>query len=87
MKYKNGQKVQDKRDNIRGIVTDCFDCSKPKYYVKNSTGEYEFLESELELVLEARLLLFILRAWYFIKSDWLISAIIFGMGILIGLLL
>lgn len=87
MKYHKGQKVQDKRDNIRGVIYDSFDCSKPKYSVENKNGVYEFYEEELEPVLEARLLEFILRACCFIKSDWLVSAIIFGLGFLGGLLL
>ena len=87
MKYHKGQKVQDKRDNIRGPLCDSFDCSKPKYSVENKNGVYEFYESELELVLEARLFEFILRVWKFIKSDWIVSAIIFGLGFLGGLLL
>ena len=86
MRYHKGQKVQDKRDNIRGTICDSFDCSKPKYYVENKNGVYEFYESELELVLEARLFEFILRVWNFIKSDWAVSAIIFGLGFLGGLL-
>ena len=87
MKYRKGQRVQDKRDNIRGTICDSFDCSKPKYSVENKNGVYEFLESELELVLEARLFEFILRVWKFIKSDWIVSAIIFGLGFIGGLLL
>ena len=87
MKYYKGQKVQDKRDNIRGTICDSFDCSKPKYSVENKNGVYEFYETELELVLEARLFEFILRTWKFIKSDWLVSAIIFGLGFLGGMLL
>ena len=87
MKYHKGQKVQDKRDNIRGTICDSFDCSKPKYSVENENGVYEFYESELEPVLEARLFEFILRTWRFIKSDWTVSAIIFGFGFLGGLLL
>ena len=87
MKYHKGQKVQDKRDNIRGVIYDSFDCSKPKYSVENENGVYEFYESELEPVLEARLFAFILRAWKFIESDWIISAIIFGLGFLGGMLL
>lgn len=87
MKYHKGQKVQDKRDNIRGIICDSFDCSKPKYSVENKNGVYEFYESELELVLEARLFEFILLAWKFIKSDWIVSAIIFGLGFFGGMLL
>ena len=87
MKYHKGQKVQDKRDNIRGTICDSFDCSKPKYSVENKNGVYEFYELELEPVLEARLLEFTLRACCFIKSDWLVSAIIFGLGFIGGLLL
>ena len=87
MKYHKGQKVQDKRDNIRGTICDSFDCSKPKYSVENKNGVYEFYEPELEPILEARLFEFILRACCFIKSDWLVSAIIFGLGFLGGLLL
>ena len=87
MKYHKGQKVQDKRDNIRGTICDSFDCSKPKYSVENKNGVYEFYESELEPVLEARLFEFILRTWRFIKSDWTVSAIIFGFGFLGGVLL
>ena len=87
MKYHKGQKVQDKRDNIRGIICDSFDCSKPKYSVENKNGVYEFYESELELVLEARLFEFILRTWRFIKSDWIVSAVVFGLGFIGGLLL
>ena len=87
MKYHKGQKVQDKRDNIRGTICDSFDCSKPKYSVENENGVYEFYESELELVLEARLFEFILRTWKFIKSDWAVSAIIFGLGFFGGMLL
>ena len=87
MKYHKGQKVQDKRDNIRGTICDSFDCSKPKYSVENENGVYEFYESELEPVLEARLFEFILRTCRFIKSDWIVSAIIFGLGFLGGMLL
>lgn len=87
MKYHRGQKVQDKRDNIRGIICDSFDCGRPKYSIENKNGVYEFYESELELVFEARLLAFILRAWKFIKSDWIVSAIIFALGFIGGLLL
>lgn len=87
MKYHKGQKVQDKRDNIRGVICDSFDCSKPKYSVENKNGVYEFYESELEPVLEARVFDFILRAWNFIKSDRIVSAIIFGVGFLLGLFL
>ena len=87
MKYHKGQKVQDKRDNIRGTICDSFDCSKPKYSIENKNGVYEFYESELEPVLEARLFEFILRTCRFIKSDWTVSAIIFGFGFLGGLLL
>ena len=87
MRYHKGQKVQDKRDNIRGTICDSFDCSKPKYSIENKNGVYEFYESELELVLEARLFEFILRVWNFIKSDWIVSAIIFGLGFFGGMLL
>ena len=87
MRYHKGQKVQDKRDLIRGTICDSFDCSKPKYSVENKNGVYEFYESELELVLEARLFEFILRTWRFIKSDWIVSAIIFGLGFFGGMLL
>ncbi len=87
MKYHKGQKVQDKRDNIRGTICDSFDCSKPKYSVENKNGVYEFYETELELVLEARLGEFILRSWKFIKSDWIVSTVVFGLGFLGGLLL
>lgn len=88
MKYKIGQKVQDRRDCIRGRVVDYFEQDDTKYYIKNRSGwTYIFLESELELVLEARLFEFILRAWSFIKSDWIVSAIIFGLGFLGGVLL
>lgn len=87
MNYHKGQKVQDKRDNIRGVVFDSFDCSKPKYSVENENGLYEFYEEELEPVLEARLFEFILRVWKFIKSDWVISAIVFVLGVIIGIIL
>ena len=87
MKYHKGQKVQDKRDNIRGTICDSFDCSKPKYSVENKNGVYEFYETELGLVLEARLGEFILRAWKFIKSDWIVSAIVFVLGFVIGIIL
>ena len=87
MKYHKGQKVQDKRDNIRGTICDSFDCSKPKYSVENKNGVYEFYEEELELVFEARLLEFILRAWKFIKSDWIVSAVVFVLGFVIGIIL
>ena len=88
MKYHKGQKVQDKRDNIRGRVVDYFEQDDTRYWIKNRSGwTYIFLESELELVLEARLFEFILRAWNFIKSDWTVSAIVFGIGFLGGLLL
>jgi len=87
MKYHKGQKVQDKRDNIRGTICDSFDCSKPKYSVENENGVYEFYEEELEPVFEARLFEFILRAWKFIKSDWIVSAIVFVLGVVIGIIL
>ena len=87
MKYHKGQKVQDKRDNIRGRVVDCFEQDDTKYWIAHNNGVATFLESELELVLEARLFAFILRAWKFIKSDWIVSAIIFGLGFIGGLLL
>jgi len=88
MKYKIGQKVQDKRDLIRGRVIDYFEQKDPRYWIEDTRGLiYPFLESELELTPEAILLSFALRAWSFIKSDWLISAIIFGLGILGGLIL
>jgi len=87
MKYHKGQKVQDKRDNIRGTICDSFDCSKPKYSVENKNGVYEFYEPELEPILEARLFEFVLRAWKFIKSDWIVSAIVFVLGVVIGIIL
>jgi len=87
MKYHKGQKVQDKRDNIRGTICDSFDCSKPKYSVENENGVYEFYEEELEPVFEARLFEFILRAWKFIKSDWIVSAVVFVLGVVIGIIL
>ena len=87
MKYHKGQKVQDKRDNIRGRVVDYFEQDDTRYWIAHNNGVATFPESELELVLEARLFEFILRAWKFIKSDWVVSAIIFGLGFLGGLLL
>jgi len=88
MKYHKGQKVQDKRDNIRGRVVDCFEQDDTKYWIRARSGyTYSFLESELEFVLEARLGEFIFRAWKFIKSDWTVSAIIFMIGVLGGILL
>ena len=88
MKYKKGQTLQDKRDLIRGVVVDYFEQDDTKYYIKNRSGwTYIFLESELESVLEDRIFEFILRAWSFIKSDLIVSAIIFGLGFFGGLLL
>ena len=87
MKYHKGQKVQDKRDNIRGRVVDYFEQDDTKYWIAHNNGVATFLESELEPVLEARLFEFILRTCRFIKSDWTVSAIIFGFGFLGGLLL
>ena len=88
MKYQKGQKVQDKRDMIRGVVVDYFEQDDTRYWIETQSGKnYCFTESKLEPVFEARLLEFILRACCFIKSDWTVSAIIFGLGFLGGLLL
>ena len=87
MKYHKGQKVQDKRDNIRGRVIDYFEQEDTKYWIAYNNGVATFPESKLEPVFEARLFEFILRTWRFIKSDWIVSAIIFGFGFLGGLLL
>ena len=88
MKYHKGQKVQDKRDNIRGRVVDYFEQDDTRYWIESQSGKnYCFPESKLEPVLEARLFEFMLRAYKFIKSDWIASAIIFGLGFLGGLLL
>ena len=87
MKYHKGQKVQDKRDNIRGRVVDCFEQDDAKYWIEHNNGVATFLESQLEPVIEDRLFAFILRLWKFIKSDWAVSAIIFGLGFLGGMLL
>lgn len=88
MKYYKGQKVQDKRDNIRGRVVDYFEQYDTRYWIETQSGKnYCFQESKLEPVLEARLFEFILRTCRFIKSDWLVSAIICGLGFLGGLLL
>jgi len=87
MKYKIGQKVQTKRDLIRCEITAAFEQEDTKYWVQYSNVVKTHLESELELTPDERLLSFILRAWYFIKSDWLISAIVFGSGILGGLII
>ena len=87
MRYHKGQKVQDKRDNIRGRVVDYFEQEDTKYWIAHNNGIATFLESELEPVIEARVFDFILRAWNFIKSDWIVSAIIFGLGFFGGMLL
>ena len=87
MKYHKGQKVQDKRDNIRGRVVDYFEQEDTKYWIAHNNGIATFLESELEPVIEARVFDFILRAWNFIKSDWIVSTIIFALGFIGGLLL
>ena len=88
MKYYKGQKVQDKRDNIRGRVVDYFEQDDTRYWIETQSGKnYCFPESKLEPVFEARLLAFILRTWRFIKSDWIVSAIIFALGFIGGLLL
>lgn len=87
MRYHKGQKVQDKRDNIRGRVVDYFEQEDTKYWIAHNNGIATFLESELEPVIEARVFDFILRAWNFIKSDRIVSAIIFGLGFIGGLLL
>ena len=87
MRYHKGQKVQDKRDNIRGRVVDYFEQEDTKYWIAHNNGIATFLESELEPVIEARVFDFILRAWIFIKSDRIVSAIIFGLGFIGGLLL
>ena len=87
MKYHKGQKVQDKRDNIRGRVIDYFEQEDTKYWIAHNNGVVTFLESKLEPVLEARLLEFILRSCRFIKSVWIVSAITFGHGFLGGMLL
>ena len=87
MKYHKGQKVQDKRDNIRGRVVDYFEQEDTKYWIAHNNGIATFLESELEPVIEARVFDFILRAWNFIKSDRIVSAIIFGLGFIGGILL
>ena len=87
MKYHKGQKVQDKRDNIRGRVVDCFEQEDTKYWIEHNNGVVTFLESQLEPVIEARMFDFCKRAWKFIKSDWIVSAIVFGLGFLGGLLL
>lgn len=87
MRYHKGQKVQDKRDNIRGRVVDYFEQEDTKYWIAHNNGIATFLESELEPVIEARLLEFILRTWRFIKSDWIVSVIVFGLGFLGGMLL
>jgi len=87
MKYKIGQKVQTKRDLIRGEIMAAFEQEDTKYWVQYNNVVKTHLESELELTPEAILCSFVLRAWAFIKSDWPISAIIFGLGFLGGLLL
>jgi len=87
MKYKIGQKVQTKRDLIRGEIVDAFEQYDTKYWINCKFGVIMALESELELTPEARLFSFLIRAWCFIKSDWIISVIIFGLGVLGGGLL
>lgn len=87
MKYRKGQTLQDKRDLIRCVVVDYFEQDDTKYWLAHNNGVATFLESELEPVIEARVLEFILRAWSFIKSDLIVSAIIFGLGFFGGLLL
>ena len=87
MKYHKGQKVQDKRDLIRGRVVDYFEQDDTRYWIEHNNGVVTFLESELEPVIEERVFDFILRAWNFIKSDRIVSAIIFGLGFIGGILL
>ena len=87
MKYKIGKKVQTKRDLIRGEIVDAFEQEDTKYWIQYSYGVKTHLESELEPTPEAILFAFIIRSWSFIKSDLIISAIIFGLGILGGLIL
>lgn len=87
MKYKIGQKVQDKRDLIRGHVVDYFECGDTKYCLRNGISTFERLESELETIPEARALDFCKRVYNWCISDWISALVIFGLGVLGGVLL
>lgn len=87
MKYKVGQKVQDKRDLIRGRIIDCFEQEDAKYWIAYSNGIKTYLESELELTPEARISRFLFRLWRYIRQDWCAALIIFGLGVLGGIIL
>ena len=87
MKYHKGQKVQDKRDNIRGRVVDYFEQEDTKYWIAHNNGIATFLESELEPVIEARVGDFCKRVWNWCLSDLISALVIFGLGFLGGILL
>ena len=87
MKYHNGQKVQDKRDFIRGRVVDFFEQDDTKYWIAHNNGIATFLESQLEPVPEARLGDFCRRVWSCICNDWISAFVIFVIGVFGGLLL
>ena len=87
MKYQKGQTLQDKRDLIRGVVVDYFEQDDTKYWLAHNNGVSTFLESELEPVIEARVLDFLKRVWYWCSSDWISTLIIFGLGVLGGAML
>ncbi|MFK5282736.1 hypothetical protein ACI3PL_24535, partial [Lacticaseibacillus paracasei] len=87
MKYKIGQKLQDKRDLIRGRVVDYYEQDDTKYWIATKRGNLEFLESELEPVIEARVCDFCKRVWSWCLSDLISALVIFGLGFLGGILL
>lgn len=87
MKYRVGQKVQDKRDFIRGRIIDYFECSDTKYCIRNGISTFERLESELELIPEERVTYFIKRVCNFVSDDCISALVIFGLGVLGGVLL